>query len=71
MKNIVELFKMLGIEEVVINDDVKFLSNTPRRQLRRFEQLPIVHHPECKQAGDQALRCRCTKTTRLRVRVPA
>ena len=36
-----------------------------------FEQLPVVHHPRCKQGDAEVLRCRCVKTTRLRVKVPA
>lgn len=70
--DVVKLFEMLGIEEVIVRDDVKFLKATPRRQLSRLEQLPVAHDPRCRKRHDtEALRCSCVGTTRVRVRVPA
>jgi hypothetical protein len=69
--NVAQLFEMLGIEEVVVADDVKFLQHTPPEQLRQFEQVPVLHHPRCAVRGKDVLRCRCTATTRVRVKATA
>lgn len=68
--NVAKLFEMLGIEEVVIKDDVKFLKSASG-QLRELEQLPIAHHPRCKNRHVECVRCGCVKTTRVRVRATA
>ena len=68
--NVAKLFEMLGIEEVVVADDVKFLKNASG-QLRDLEQLPVRHSPCCKNRNVECIRCSCVKTTRVRVRVPA
>jgi hypothetical protein len=65
--NVVKLFEMLGIEEVVVAADVKFLKNASG-QLRELEQLPVQHHPRCKNRHVECIRCGCVKTTRVRVK---
>jgi hypothetical protein len=65
--NVVKLFEMLGIEEIVVADDVKFLKGAAG-QLGELEQLPVRHSPRCKNRNEGCIRCGCVKTTRVRVK---